>query len=609
MFQKKRYYIYWIIVGIYLSITAAAMMITPYGSLEQFYNDGYREEYAPAIAEVAFAQGVYSEDGIYSYTASENPVVTMYTMKVSEETPVNYLFANMEVLSGEEVPVHIQYVKDGAILTEQEIGLSSGANYYKLLDMEVDSYNVYFQGSKDFRFALSELALSEYSQRSSEKDLLLPFAIVLCIYFAISTIIIRTFGKKVRIETSVYHLSNAVETYFPVFHVDEKYRRILRSGLFIALYIMWRCINVLSVAKYYNHAMIGTILVFLALIGLMPRDKKWKNRKPMLMEVLIILLFVVEFVSDIFVSKVGGYTEIWMGFAFAAFGYFWLRMEHPKELLIDFLRAMTILMIIDVVYAIYEAGTYPELKYYRVSGFWDNPNPFAVSLATYIGCGILYMYLEKLPLWKKLLVGAVSIAAAYLVYVSQCRTALLMVVAIAILMIGFIFYFRLSPENRRKLLLLVIPAGVVFVGVFLLILQGFSGRTVNELDATSGRLEIWTNYMKHMNLFGHEFLCSWRGNATYSHNFLVREHFKYGILAGMMFVIILIEFLYQILVMFKKGKEKTLIAVIIGFFCYGFGALLDSGADFPMFWVNWYMFYMMIVYFVVLKYSGKKYGK
>ncbi len=607
MLKQKRFYLYWILIGIFISVSLAAWMVTPFGNANRFFDVGYRESYVLDMKRIGQEGGVYSlEDETFRVTAGAELSTGMMGMLFERDDAysIHYIYANLPSVEGESgVPLCITYRKGDTdeIFSEERIYLSQGEGYYELSNDDWDSVYVYFPLDESYTFQMTDIGVSEYPFYINQNLLWRCVGGFFVLYVVVTGVLLFIYCKKVKKSSeggrrSVMSVGGILWKKIPYIKTKAVSASVMRSGLFIALYIIWR-----SAESYATLLSVLWLFVFVLFI---PREKRQYRGRMEEMEVLILALLAVQGVMDLLFERAYGYSEVWMGLFLLVLGYFWMNMKRPKELLLDFLRAMCVLLAADLAYAWAEYFNYPISNYFRIDGLWGNPNPFSISLATMVGFAACYIYIEKGKFFQKLPIAALVILGAYTTYVSECRTALLMVAAFLMMLVVDVVYRRFVMNSKYKKQIIfggILLALICFGLLFLLVLRGFGGRTVSGVDLSNGRKEIWTAYVKDMNLWGHFAFLHRKGSDFYSHNLILRETYKYGVIAGCIYVILLLEFFYQLVKKLWEGYDKALLAVVIGFFAYGSGAFLESGAEIPMTWTNWYGFYMMMLYFMVMK--------
>lgn len=233
--------------------------------------------------------------------------------------------------------------------------------------------------------------------------------------------------------------------------------------------------------------------------------------------------------------------------------------------------------IVSIVFFPYKSGRYQS--------FFSNPN----GLGGYCGLVLCCIYVSIFDtkhkgkkLWYTILL---YICAAFLL-LSGCRTAMLASAfgALAVLVMS------LSKGNSKKIwsdILLIIIVGIVVILCFFLLLgvaekmNIISEETLSHFensifsllsrsklenktmdDLSSGRVSVWQEYIKKLNLFGHpdgEYVTyKGRDGGTCSnytcHNYVLQMSINHGLITGAVVVAFMLYSLIQLLRYASKNK-------------------------------------------------------
>lgn len=121
-----------------------------------------------------------------------------------------------------------------------------------------------------------------------------------------------------------------------------------------------------------------------------------------------------------------------------------------------------------------------------------------------------------------------------------------------------------------------------------------SGSFVNALEAfSSGRTLYYLAYIRQMNLFGHYYHARNWGNYIYPHNGILEIMYRYGIFAGIPYVLMLItalcySFFYARRAMGSETYKLFPLLLTVG---AGVSFMLENGEK-PFVWMIWVLFYL-----------------
>lgn len=121
-----------------------------------------------------------------------------------------------------------------------------------------------------------------------------------------------------------------------------------------------------------------------------------------------------------------------------------------------------------------------------------------------------------------------------------------------------------------------------------------AGSFINAFEAfSSGRTLYYLAYIRQMNLFGHHYHARSWGNYIYPHNCILEIMFRYGIFAGIPYVIMLIAALQQSFLYTRRtgGSELYKLYPLLVTVGAGISFMLENGEK-PFVWMIWMLFYL-----------------
>lgn len=252
-----------------------------------------------------------------------------------------------------------------------------------------------------------------------------------------------------------------------------------------------------------------------------------------------------------------------------------------------------IFLVVSIVFFPYKSGRYQS--------FFSNPN----GLGGYCGlvfCCIFVSIINAETKSKKLLFTILLYVSAAVLLLSGCRTALIA----CVLAVLAVLVMSISKGGSKKMwsdILLIIIIGVVVVLCLLLFLgiaekmNLISGEILKDIedsflnlfsritlenktmdDFTSGRVNVWREYFKKLNFFGHpdgEYI-SYKeiDGLTYSnytcHNYILQMSINHGLVTGAVAALFLMYSLIQTIKKASKNKgtisAQFSIIMVVSFF-------------------------------------------
>lgn len=613
--DKKRKICYWLLAGLFLSLAIAAMITTRNGSLGQFYQDGYEDDWSMVWFGQASACGKYDAGrGISKVEPYEG---TISICKERLDDNANFIEMKLTDISQIGTRWSISYFDSNMNLLEyEEHELQSGTWMFELKHMDYDYFMLSLIDDRSAEVKVNSIKVSEYTQNVPFKDILPVWGICYLVYCIISFLLQKVIkGERLSQWNLIAVVENSADDMLdrlPFVKDGILSPAMVRVFLFVWIVIGWRIANVHGVNKHYGYIVLYTIIMFLTLLCFIPKENKKRETNHLLISIWI-FAYLFEFISDMLVSKDYSFGAVWMMLCFGLLFRKWNRMERPENLLDNFANAILILNAINIGYIFLHGNSYNDG---RPTGTWTNPNPFSIGLVLYETVALFLLYRtvhRKRKWWNCILPGIEFVVGAWLICKSECRTAGL---TFLIMLMWFVIYLVVGRNKISKRM------GIALAVFFLVALIGggtwfalrmgssFSNRQIDFTSAnglTSGRAMVWKEYIAHMNLFGHEKNLVIGGKSWYTHNGIVKEFYKFGLLAGITHVILLIESVWLALCYWYKNKKSEYTVLIMGIFiAYLFPSLMEAIDELPMVWVGWFSFYFVIGYLMQKKEIGKR---
>lgn len=604
--SRKRKIIYWLLAGCFISLAIAAMLQTRNGSMGQFYQDGYRDDWTMVWTAEATGCGKY--DAARGVTVLESGGGICSILKEKLDESANFLELEITDLKETGSLWSVDFLDENMNLLEhQEYQMDSGKYCIEIEDRDYEYFKLSLMDDRNIEISVNSIQLLEYRENTDFLDILPIWGVCYAVYCLLFFVLFKAAKRK---QIRPWNAAAVLERHadYILDGISERKQGKGCSGkvrvfLFAWLVIGWRIANEHGVNKYYGFIVLYTLILFWALIYSTPIEKAEKMRNNSLVNIWL-LVYALQFLSDIVTKKNYSFSEVWMLLCFGMLFRAWSRMAEPEKLLQDFSNAVLILNAVNILYYYFGNGA----KYFdgRPTGTWSNPNPFSIGMVLCQAVMLFLLYqawVRRKKWWSYVLPGAEFVLGMWMIYTAQCRTAWL---AMAAMMAWFLLYLLAGKLHVEKKLGIGLALGVVFavaaVVLWLVLRSGtaFSQREIDYSSAsglTSGRTWIWKKYIANMNLFGHEKYLVIGGKSWFAHNGIVKNFYKFGLLAGIAHLILLIECVYAALCYWKNNKKNEYTVLIMGIgIAYLIPSMMESIDELPMVWIGWFAFYFIIGY-------------
>lgn len=384
--------------------------------------------------------------------------------------------------------------------------------------------------------------------------------------------------------------------------------------------------------------LLGIVLLFLAFLSgeIRGRAVNWKNPLMYAWLALWMMCIVSEFVVGKVIQNVGIFMLGCMGPLYMA----WSSMNKPDRLLKDFLAAMRWSYWLVCFFCIFFR---PHMAGMRYLGIYNNTNTFAGYLVTVNIAFLIWLdeNLNKEKLKSRVLCSNVIALVSLCGFLVLTESITSMVVYMAE---WIVFLWKQFPNEKTRayqrnirraaviclfsVILIGIPGmwclnniprllntSLSLPGDNYLVREhplsmvanaaggddGFSERILSKIRSGdwdklfTGRTEIWKDYIRHLNLFGHkEYLICFGYQRGHAHNALLQVMYYYGVFAAVPYVIMLYYSVkYGILAIFQKrrsGLNLFFLMAAVNFIVQG----LTEDIATPYLCISW------LTYFIAL---------
>lgn len=607
--KKKRQIIYWILIGIWISLAAAAVTQTKEGNLQQFYQDGEIDDWSMAWMIAATNSGKYDAASA-AYVVMPGSGAVCLTVTDIDKRAREIKLDITDIQGNGSLWLIAYFDKNGNVIEQEEYEAGDGIYQIKLSTQKYKYLTLSLCDDRDAKLQVNNIKLQEYENTVDMSNILTAFAWLYLVWLLIGitlSVILKKNNKERREEKGhvrklLEHSADMLLDSMAKMQKQDTQTGIIRIFLIIWLIIGWRVANVYGVNKHYGYIVLFTIVIYLAFVFYIPL-KKEKRSVYVPLAAIWLVMCGMQLISDLLTQKDYGFSEIWMLLCFGLLYRAWGRMERPEQLLDDFSVAVSILNIFNILYFWFGNG-----KLYndgRPTGTWSNPNPFAIGMVLYQAIALFLLYQaahHKKKWWYYVLPAIEFVCGIWMIYVAQCRTALL---AFGLLMVWFlgylvIGYMKISPKTIALFVTGAVVLSVVCLILILHIGNRFSNRTINTSSAnglSSGRIWIWREYLGHMNLIGHEKYLVIGGKSWFAHNGIVKSFYKFGLFGGISYVLFLLEAIWAALCYWMRQKKSEYTILVMGvLIAYFIPNMMESMDELPMVWIGWVAFYFMIGY-------------
>ncbi len=233
----------------------------------------------------------------------------------------------------------------------------------------------------------------------------------------------------------------------------------------------------------------------------------------------------------------------------------------------------------------------------RRSGFYDDPNFYTAQITAALG-GAFAIILRQRKASHTVFLAALIILLLYCGMFSSSKSFLL--ITIILMAIWIVEVFRIKGRTALKVCLLV---GCFVTVVLLLTLSVFEELWLSFADRlsysdtmsdiTTGRTDIWQNYLRQMFsdmkllIFGNGLTKEYIGGRA-SHNTLLQLYYQFG-LVGVPLVMAWIVYFYRDLPKWETKKRRTIaLLLLIGSFAPW--VAIDALFFDEFFLLQWYVF-------------------
>lgn len=598
-----------------LSFYIAVMLLTG-GNLNGFYNCEESWRLSNYYLNDYVCNGMVLTQEQNQMEITDDDAMTIIALQRNTEG-YPYLEVTVHLQQGEELPVQIEYFNEEQYLSgkPEAVVLKEGRQHIWLEGITADTTRIglHMYDQKGKQFWLEDAVFFDKSN-DIRITKLLPLALLFALGFGLVYTVIRHFCKNAIdellgacIQGSQKVIGKIAEKLNPPVIASARAVGVIRTALFLLLLLYLQYLDRDEQSVWTTVATKRAVvcaLVFFVISVISIEKEKCTRRyvTPMLKVWLVqgIICIASEFIIE---KRLVG-RGIFMLLILGTFYYIWSNMKEPQRMFLDFTRALEITFVINIGYCLLFV---PFVANERYTGFSKNPNVYMMYLLPELLAVVMGVYRN----WRNqqqihLLVRSVGLGIGiWYLNATECRTGLLGILLALMIIVAGVFLQRKNVKKQQWIMFFVsgalILSGVVFSAIlgraeqvyaverFLSTLQ----HSANVNNFSSGRLYIYVQYLKHMNLWGHEYREVIKDVKYDAHNGILTMAYLYGILIIMPYLKWLYLYVKNAAGYCKDNLQKDVFAIF---------PLLTVIAMVPVFlfenleqflrWPVWILFYV-----------------
>lgn len=633
-----------LLIGLWISAAGAAMWISGSFNLNCFYDVG-------TVYECFQEENVASGDNIvYDYTegcleVTGDEAVKQYYL-AGMEREWRYISLELSNMNQEQFEATIYCLdKNASLINEKNVKLKSGKNTLKIECEAYSYFGMKFSGQKGLRFNIDSLEFRENKPIWSWQKALLSGGVIFAVYLVLVAALRKLVGRRFV----------QIDWYLPIQGLQKCYRKAGncigrgieewspkrksrgRVASFFLMLTFMQCVNVLGYygrQAYFRWEMLICCVLILC-VGILCKEGElrllnWRNR----LVFTWCVLWLLATVSDFIVPKRYAYVGWMMFLAVGFFFFMWGNMERREIVIKDFIYAIEWNFFMNALFCYLFRPYTPGIRYIGAS---YSPGVWGLYLV-FVWCAFLARLdgdILEYRSWKKILPHLLGLAACGdFLWKTQSVSSVLPAILVLLIFFGRRWKYRKKKGIIQGIWMVVVLALVVSGSnwsVFHIprILdreicfekdEGIEPITSNPLvikseaaeqgknrifeklkksnsleSLTTGRSLYWKSYLREMNLWGHEEQLFMWGQRRMPHNGYLGIMHRYGIFAGIPYLLMVLWNIMYALYYYKKDSKNRkggffLFAVML----VDFILLLGENVEQPFCWLCWFAMYLMM---------------
>lgn len=535
--------------------------------------------------------------------------------------PIKYLYLDLHTSLEQPTNWTIGYINSkGEMVYTQNVILQEGSNEIQLINNTLWQLKMIPDIASGVTFTLKNVEL-----RNEGKD----FLVKKFLLFTVAAFITLTFciwlwlknGPVQKSKDLLCEMKQNIDNFLNVlaetisWKFSKKQKRMLRSLLFIIIlgyvtYIEYRGVD--DLVSYFSMHMwvVGGILLILT--GLTYENHNQTEKDSVLHSTLLIYLAWI-WISDFYLNKKFRYAGFGMVFFGGYFLRAWRSMEEPEELMEDFKRSYKVYFFIAILFCLIFRPIMPGVHY---NGIFTNTVSFGIMMLTALVIFVNDYLSSSIGLWNG--IGA----ATALFYIWKTQKITIVFLAGLVIIAGAVFWFWSwfkGVQNKKNSMFLncVVTTGVCIVCVFVLervagvlpyklgMQKEFVADIIETYEITLSealkqgswktefydKIQVCKTYLQYTNFWGNKNLTKYFGETVWPANSIVMNMFRYGMVGGIAYVMMLAAYLATAI---KAGiQKKNFLGMMLAI--VGITVAMTETIERPFTNIGWYIFYICML--------------
>lgn len=645
----KQIGIIWFCLGLIISFSVSAMWVSKTWNLDRFFDVGeiydfmkteYRDYWNPQL----------QEDG--NYLTKDFEETTSRTLSINGiEARWRWFFVEIKSLNQPEMVWKVLFYQGTELIQEETVTLEEGNNAFPLSGKIFDKCLISIEGQQGLSFQIEKMQMYEQFPEYNSKMLLLRAGIVMAVYVVCSICYICWRIKRRKAPRRERHLYTYIEKLQYLLRyvantlildktekLSLRTRRSIRVSLLLFLMFYMNFFDMEGMYQAHFPVTVAVSALCILLIAAVSIDRRtdildWRN--PICYGWFI--LWSIAFLSESIVKHRYMAQAPVMIFVFG-FLYFVIgNMKKPVQFMEDIVYSIEILFWFSTVFCICFR---PFREGIRYQGASYSPAVFAmfqvVAMVTFLG-KLESACRQKRTFGKRVVSLTEILLSLFFIWKTQSFTAI--IVSVLILLV-FVYRAFLERKYYRKIIGQILAMAVVlsvavwsgmnlllnhlpFIlnteivfqrdvyqeqnlgdpGLTLVVQAASENRILKKIKnvtspetMSSGRTLFWWDYIRDMNLWGHEKNAIVRAKQENPHNAIIGIGYRYGIFAFIPYIMVMFGSLYEswknMMHRQKRGKYGKFLP-----FGYLFSIIVTAMADnveIPFLWIPWLILYLSI---------------
>lgn len=637
-----------ILVGIVISMSGAAMLISGSTSLDAFYDVGFVCDYPDTqYCNIVRESGQSDSNGRIQVEGGDYEIYLSSLGTINnKDKKGNYLYMDISKMNREHINIIVElYKKDMSIppVLCEEYKLIEGKNFLDISGNSFKGIRILVNGQEKTEFILNNVQVCEKKLFYSSKKFWIDFVCIFFVYCIVCVILkicakpfrgMKRFGNLyliIEILQNVY--INVGENLYSLVpdHVIKRRKSITTLIFCIMMLYMTVMDNIKLYDKYYKYHMLfyAVALIAVAVINCSGRLSRMDWKSPLAFSWL--LFWITVCLSDFKVTKQCQFLG-YIGIFVLGFVVFVMNNEKRQVIIRSFKDAIHIYYLLCLSFCVlfrpYTAGV-------RYLGFSWNPGIFAICLVTVLAVtlGEIDNYILGYMGKRKVFIHVLELGSVCcLIFLSQAAGPLL--AAVMIMMIWLVRCKCLSIVHIKDLCIMisgiVLATAMIYCGVkyvplmvghdivmerdlyqasadidSVLTVEAASVKSTLKNSRLYGKFEglsltkilsernyYYKAYIRQMNLWGHFDKASAFGVKKLPHNALIGIAFRYGVFAWVPYFCMFAYAIVNLFVAIFENKENSFLAFSVCF--TGVIMSMADNVEYPFMWCTWLGIYLMI---------------